>query len=87
MKRIILFPVVLVLRIIRMVVNKVAEIYAMIGIWFWALVMFGILYTAIHQQWNQTLIFIFLGVVSFVALIIAVVLETMIEGLEHFLLL
>ena len=83
MKRIILFPVVLILKLIRLIVNKISELYAMVGIWLWALVIVGITYTVVHQQWSQVVLFVIIGTVSFGILFLAVILESIIEGIER----
>ena len=83
MKRIILFPVVLILKLIRLIVNKISELYAMVGIWLWALVIVGIIYTVVHQQWSQVVLFVIIGTVSFGILFLAVILESIIEGIER----
>ena len=82
MRKLLLFPLVLILKIARLVISKAAQLYAMVGVWLWALVVFGIIYTAIHGQWNQVLLFVIIGVVSFGILFLAVILESAIEGLE-----
>lgn len=86
MKKLILFPVVLVLKLVRLILNKASQLYAMAGVWSWALVIFGIIYTAIHQNWNQTTLFTIIGIASFGLLFLAVLLESLIEDLENVLL-
>lgn len=83
MRRLLLFPVVLILKIARLVVSKAAQLYAMVGVWLWAIVAFGIIYTALHGQWGNVFLFVIIGVVSFGILFLAVILESVIEGLER----
>lgn len=86
MKKLILFPVVLVLKLMRLILNKASQLYAMAGVWLWALMIFGIIYTAIHRNWNQTALFTIIGIASFGLLFSAVLLESLIEDLENVLL-
>lgn len=85
MKRIILFPVILILKIIRCIISKAAQLYAMIGVWLWVIVIFGIIYSSFHQQWGQVLLFVIIGTVTFGLLFVSVIAESAIEGLVQFL--
>ena len=79
--KIILFPVVFVLMMLNFVIKAVTYVYGFVATFFWYFVLFGIVWTVMHQQWNQTIIFVVLGTITFLMLFLAVWIQIVLEDM------
>lgn len=79
--KIALLPLIFLISMACFTINVTTKIVCHFAVWFWLLIVIGLIYTAVHKQWNQTILFGIMGTVSFGILFGTMVIESFLEGI------
>ena len=83
--KIFILPVLLVVGVARLLVSLTINIYGFVSFWFWILLAVITVMTVIYQKWDQTVIMVVLGAVSFAILFGAVWVQVTLEDISEML--
>lgn len=87
--KILILPVLLVVGVARLLVALAIKVYGFVSFWFWVLLAIITVMTVVYQKWDQTVIMVVLGAVSFAVLFgavwVQVTLEDLSSGLKQYL--
>lgn len=88
--KVLILPALLIVGVARLLVALTIKVYGFVSFWFWVLLAIITVMTVVYQKWDQTVIMVVLGGVSFVVLFGAVwaqvTLEDLSSGLKQYLL-
>lgn len=77
--KIALLPLVFLISMACFTINVTTKIVCHFAVWFWLLIVIGLVYTAVHKLWNQTILFGIMGTVSFGILFGIMMFESFLE--------
>lgn len=80
--KILILPALLVVGVARLLVALAIKVYSFVGFWFWVLLAIITVMTVVYQKWDQTVIMVVLGVVSFAVLFGAVWVQVILEDVN-----
>lgn len=80
--KIALLPLVFLISMACFTINVTTKIACHFAVWFWLLIVIGLIYTAVHKQWNQTILFGIMGAVSFGILFGVMMFESFLEEIN-----
>ena len=79
--KILILPALLIVGVARLFVTLAIKVYGFVSFWFWVLLAIITVMTVAYQKWDQTVIMIVLGAVSFAMLFGAVWVQVTLEDL------
>ena len=82
--KIALLPLIFLISMACFTLNVTTKIACHFAVWFWLLIVIGLIYTAVHKQWNQTILFGVMGTVSFGILFGTMMFESFLEEIGEF---
>ena len=74
-----LLPLIFLISMACFTINVTTKIVCHFAVWFWLLIVIGLVYTAVHKLWNQTILFGIMGTVSFGTLFVIMMFESFLE--------
>jgi len=77
--KIALLPLIFLISMACFTINVTTKIACHFAVWFWLLIVIGLVYTAVHKLWNQTILFCIMGTVSFGTLFGIMIFESFLE--------
>ena len=77
--KIALLPLIFLISMACFTINVTTKIVCQFAVWFWILIVIGLVYTAVHKLWNQTILFGIMGTVSFGTLFGIMMFESFLE--------
>lgn len=77
--KIALLPLIFLISMACFTINVTTKIVCHFAVWFWLLIVIGLVYTAVHKLWNQTILFGIMGTVSFGTLFGIMMFESFLE--------
>lgn len=77
--KIALLPLIFLISMACFTINVTTKIVCHFAVWFWLLIVIGLVYTAVHKLWNQTILFGIMGTVSFGTLFVIMMFESFLE--------
>lgn len=77
--KIALLPLIFLISMACFTINVTTKIVCHFAVWFWFLIVIGLVYTAMHKLWNQTILFGIMGTVSFGILFGVMMFESFLE--------
>lgn len=80
--KIALLPLIFFISMACFTLNVTTKIACHFAVWFWLLIVIGLIYTAVHKQWNQTILFGIMGTVSFGILFGIMMFESFLEEIN-----
>lgn len=83
--KILILPALLVVGVARLLVTLAIKVYGFVSFWFWVLLAIITVMTVVYQKWDQTVIMVGLGAVSFVVLFGAVWVQVTLEDMSSWL--
>ena len=83
--KVLILPALLVVGVARFLVALAIKVYSFVSFWFWVLLAIITVMTVVYQKWEQTVIMIVLGAVSFVMLFGAVWVQVALEDISSLL--
>lgn len=83
--KILILPILLVVGVARFLVSLAIRVYGFVSFWFWVLLAIITIMTIAYQRWDQTVIMLVLGAVSFVILFGAVWVQVTLEDFSEML--
>lgn len=80
--KVLILPALLVVGVARFLVALAIKVYGFVSFWFWVLLAIITVMTVVYQKWDQTMIMVVLGAVSFLVLFGAVWLQVTLDDLS-----
>ena len=80
--KIALLPLIFLISMACFTINVTTKIVCHFAVWFWLLIVIGLVYTAVHKLWNQTILFGIMGTVSFGILFGTMMFESFLEEIN-----
>jgi hypothetical protein len=77
--KIALLPLIFLISMACFTINVTTKIACHFAVWFRLLIVIGLVYTAVHKLWNQTILFGIMGTVSFGTLFGIMMFESFLE--------
>lgn len=81
LSKLMLIPILLFIRIIRLALNTAAKIYCLVAVWLWMLLAVCAVVTALNQKFEQTFLLGIVGVVTFGVLFGGLMIEALLKEL------
>lgn len=80
--KIALLPLIFLISMACFTINVTTKIACHVAVWFWLLVVIGLVYTSLQKLWNQTILFGIMGTVSFGILFGTMMFESFLEEIN-----
>ena len=83
--KILILPALLIVGVARLFVTLAIKVYGFVSFWFWVLLAIITVMTIVYQKWDQTVIMVVLGAVSFAILFGTVWVQVTLEDISSML--
>ena len=83
--KVLILPALLVVGVARLLVDLAIKVYGFVSFGFWVLLAIITVMTVVYQKWDQTVIMVVLGAVSFAVLFGAVCVQVTLEDVSGWL--